>query len=170
MMAGCLVTRSELWEEPEKSMEPAYLTAFAALAGSVIGGLTSLAASWVAQRVHANAQQRAHDVGVREDLYKAFIDEASKSYADALERTEVDPANIVRLYALVSRMRVLSSQRIVEQANGVVRLIMDTYGAPNRTLREEAERMKTGGLDPLLGFSEACRDELRKPRAVGAGQ
>ena len=68
-------------------MEPAYLSAFAALAGSVIGGLTSLTASWVTQRVQANAQQRAHDVGVREDLYRVFIDEASKSYADALERT-----------------------------------------------------------------------------------
>jgi hypothetical protein len=94
-------------------------------------------------------------------LYREFIDEASKSYADALERTEVDAANVVRLYALVSRMRVLSSQRIVEQANSVMQLIMDTYRAPTRTLREEAERMKTGGLDPLLGFSAACRDELR---------
>jgi len=142
-------------------MDSAYLTACAALAGSTIGGLTTLAASWVAQRVQANAQQRAHDVSVREDLYKAFIDDASRAYVDAIQRTEIDDANIVRLYALVSRMRVLSSQRVVEQANTVMRLIMDTYRAPNRTLREEAERIDTYGLDPLLGFSEACRDELR---------
>jgi hypothetical protein len=141
-------------------MEPAYLSAFSALAGSVIGGLTSLTASWLTQRVQASAQQRAHDMGVREDLYREFIDEASKSYADALERTEVDAANVVRLYALVSRMRVLSSQRVVDQANNVMQLIMETYRGPVRTLREEAERMKTGGLDPLLGFSAACREEL----------
>ena len=167
MLSGRLVSRSELWEVAERSMDPGYLTAVAALAGSTIGGLTSLAASWVAQRVQANAQQRAHDVSIREDLYKAFIDEASKSYADAIERTEVDAASIVRLYALVSRMRVLSSERVVEQANSVMRLVMGTYRAPNRTLRDEAERMETGGLDPLLGFSEACREELKKRRAVG---
>lgn len=141
-------------------MEPAYVSAFAALAGSVLGGLTSLTASWLTQRVQANTQQRAHDIGVREDLYREFIDEASKSYASALGSTEVDAANVVRLYALVSRMRVLSSHRVVEEANSVMQLIMDTYHAPNRTLREEAERMRTGGLDPLLGFSMACRDEL----------
>jgi len=142
-------------------MDSAYLTACAALAGSTIGGLTTLAASWVAQRAQADAQQRAHGVAVREDLYKAFIDDASKTYVDAIQRTEIDNGSVVRLYALVSRMRVLSSQRVVDQANTVMRLIMDAYRAPNRTLLEEAERMETGGLDPLLDFSEACRDELR---------
>ena len=98
---------------------------------------------------------------MREDLYTAFIDDASKAYAHAIQRNEVDDASIVRLYALVSRMRVVSSQRVVEQANAVMRTVMDTYRAPNRTLRDEADRMETDGLDPLLGFSEACREELR---------
>ena len=42
-------------------METAYVTAFAALAGSVIGGLTSLAASWLSQHVQVRAQQLAQD-------------------------------------------------------------------------------------------------------------
>jgi hypothetical protein len=37
-------------------MDPAYLSALAALAGSTIGGLTSLTASWLTQHV----QFRAH--------------------------------------------------------------------------------------------------------------
>ena len=150
-------------------MEPAYLSAFAALAGSVIGGLTSLAASWLTQRVQVGAQQLAHDISRREDLYKDFIEEASNSYADAFQHTEVDPAKIVHLYAIVSLMRVLSSQFVVDQANKVMDLILETYRAPNRTIGDEAERIKIGGLDPLLTFSQTCRDEFRKAGAPLGG-
>jgi len=37
-------------------MNAAYFSAFAALAGSVIGGLTTFAAAWVTQRQQANIQ------------------------------------------------------------------------------------------------------------------
>ena len=99
-------------------MDPAYIPALAALAGSVIGGFTSLAASWLTQRGQVAAQQLEHDLSRREDLYKDFIDAASSSYAHALQHTEVDVAKIVLLYALVSRMRILcrsqsSSRRIM---------------------------------------------------------
>jgi hypothetical protein len=140
-------------------MDPAYLSAFSALAGSAIGGLTSLAASWLTQREQVIAQQRAHEIGRREELYKDFIEEASKTLADAIEHNEVDAAKLVRLYALVSRMRVMSSQRVVEKADAVMRRLMETYAAPNRTIREVAESLKDNGLDPLRDFSEACRDE-----------
>ncbi len=144
----------------------AYFSAFAALAGSVIGGPTSLAASWLTQREQAIAQQRAHEIGRREELYKDFIEEASKTLADAIEHSEVDAAKLVRLYALVSRMRVLSSQRVVEQADAVMRRLMETYEAPNRTIREVADSLKDNGLDPLRDFSEACRDEFKRQLAV----
>jgi hypothetical protein len=142
-------------------MNPAYVTAIAALAGSAVGGLTSLAASWLTQRAQARAQQLAHDVGRREVLYKNFIEEASKSYADAIQRNEIDGAKLVRLYALVSRMRVLSSQQVVEQADTVMRMIMETYAAPNKTIRDVADTVNRGGLDPLRDFSTACREEFR---------
>lgn len=147
-------------------MNPAYLSVFSALAGSVIGGLTSLAASWLTQRVQVSAQQLAHDISRREELYKDFIEAASQSYADALGHTEIDVAKIVRLYALVSRMRVVSSHRVVEHAETVMRLIVETYGAPNRSILEAAGNIESGELDPLLHFGEACRDEFRAETAV----
>jgi len=147
-------------------MNPAYISAFAALAGSAIGGLTSLAASWLTQRGQVNAQRLAHDIGRREELYKDFIEEASKSFADAIEHSEMDAAKIVRLYALVSRMRILSSQRVVEQADTVMGVIMERYAAPNKTIREVADDLKARGLDPLRDFSEACRDEFRRQTVV----
>lgn len=147
-------------------MDSAYLSATAALAGSVIGGLTSLAASWLTLRVQVSAQQLAHEVSRREDLYNDFIDEASKAYADALQSTEVDVAKVVHLYALVSRMRILASREVVEQADTVMRTIMDTYRGPNRTIYDEADNIMNRRLDPLLNFSEACRHEFRTQVAV----
>lgn len=141
-------------------MDSAYLSATAALAGSAIGSLTTLAASWLTQRHQFAAQQLAHDIGRREELYKEFIEEASACYADAFAHEEEDVAKLVGLYALVSRMRVLSSSAVIEQADNVMRLIMETYASPNRALREIVQSMEGGRLDPLREFSETCRTEL----------
>jgi hypothetical protein len=141
-------------------MEPAYFSAFAALAGSAIGGLTSLGASWLTQRTQVRAQQLEHDIARREELYKDFIEEASKLYADAIEHDKADTSKVVRLYALVSRMRVLSSPSVIENADRVMRLIVDTYLGPNITFRDVAETLKNREMiDPLREFSEACREE-----------
>jgi hypothetical protein len=147
-------------------MDLAYLSAAAALAGSAIGGLTSLTASWLTQRVQVTAQQRAHEVSRREELYNDFIDEASNAYADAFQRTEVDVAKVVRLYALVSRMRIVASRNVIEQADAVMQMIIDTYRGPNRTIYDEADSIRKRGLDPLLNFSNACRHEFRTQAAV----
>ena len=142
-------------------MDVAYVSALAALGGSAIGGFTSLAASWMTQRVQFRAQQLAHDIGRREELYRDFIDEASQCYADAWQHSEVDVPKLVRLYALVSRMRILSSPRVIEQADKIMRLITETYVGPNKTIHDIVESVQTGLLDPLRDFSETCRDELR---------
>ena len=65
-------------------MDAAYVSAFAALAGAAIGGLTSFATSWLIQRAQARMQQLAHKLTRREELYKDFIEEASRLYADSL--------------------------------------------------------------------------------------
>ena len=142
-------------------MEPAYLSALAALAGSTIGGLTSLTASWLTQHVQFRAQQRASDLSRREELYKNFIEEASRLYADAFAHDQAEVVNLVNLYALVSRIRVRSSPRIVETADRVVRVIIETYLAPNKTFRDVTEILDNDAMDPLREFSHACRDELR---------
>jgi|SRR5215510_5650665 len=98
-------------------MDPAFFSAFAALAGSAIGGVTSLAASWLSQRVQFRAQEYTRDRSRREDLYKSFIEEASRLYGDAYENDDARVSNLVNLYALVSRMRVLSSPEIVASAD-----------------------------------------------------
>ena len=144
-------------------METAYLSAIAALAGSAVGGLTSLTASLLMQRAQFNAQQLTHYIGRRGDLYKDFIEEASKSYADAIEHDVADVPRLVGLYSLVNRMRVLSSQAVIDEADRVMKRIVETYQSPNKSLRDlVAHDRESDVLDPLRDFSNACRDELRK--------
>jgi hypothetical protein len=142
-------------------MDPAFFSAFAALAGSVIGGVTSLGASWLGQRSQFRAQEYTRNLSRREELYKSFIDEASKLYADAYENNDAHVSKLVGLYSLVSRMRILSSPQVVECADQVVRRIVETYRRPNKTFGDVVEIIDNDELNPLKDFSNACREELR---------
>src|SRR5262245_28510983 len=143
-------------------MDTAYFSALAALSGSVIGGLTSLAASWVTQNAQARTQQIVQDKGRRQELYRSFIEEASRMYGDALMTDKPAIADLVRLYAMVSRMRVTSNPPVIQSADRVMVLIMDTYFKPNRTMRELSETLRGEHLDPLRDFSDACRADLQQ--------
>ena len=147
-------------------MDPAYISAVAALAGSAIGGLTSLATTWQSQRVQVLARRREHDLDRREELYKEFIEEGSRLYADAYEHDKADVTNLVKLYAMVSMMRVVSSTVVVENADKVVRLIVETYLGPNRTFRDIEKMAAHEVMDPLRQFSNACREELHSIRLL----
>jgi adenosylmethionine-8-amino-7-oxononanoate aminotransferase len=95
-------------------------------------------------------------------LYKAFIQEASKLYGDALVHDTTDVSKLVGLYAVISEMRVLSSRNTIENANAVARMIVNTYRAPNKTLPELQDMVNHGAIDVLQTFSEAARQELRR--------
>ncbi|SRR6266851_4593515 len=143
-------------------MDIAYLSALSALSGSVVGGLTSGLATWLSQRAQVRAGQLAHEMSRRDDLYKDFIVAASKVYGDAVLSNEPQVQELVALSALISRMRVLSSSRTVASAEKILEATISTYFAPNKTIRELHEVMKSGaGIDPLKDFSEAAREELR---------
>jgi hypothetical protein len=142
-------------------MDTAYVSAISALAGSVIGGLTSGFTTWLSQRSQARAGMVAHDLSRREDLVRDFIVAASKAYGDALVTNEPKLPEIVDLYAMVSRLRVLSMPRSVACADMVMRMIVDTYFAPNQTVRDLRDVVEKGaGIDPLKDFAEAAREEL----------
>jgi len=145
-------------------MNPVYLSALAALAELAIGGLTSLASAWLTQHSQDRARRLSQDKVSRQKLYKQFIDEASKLYADALVHDQAEVSALVSVYALINRMRVLSRSDVVEKAEAVVRTIVDTYFALNKTFPELRELMDSDAIDPLRAFSEMCRAELRAPK------
>src|SRR6202047_2041017 len=141
-------------------MNIAYLTALAALAGSAVGGLTSLASAWLTQHRQDRVRQLSQDKARRQKLYKQFIDEASKLYADALVHDQAEISALVSVYALIGRTRVGSSPAGIEKADAVVRTIIDTYFAPNKTFPELRMMMSSPAVDPLRAFSEQCREDL----------
>src|SRR3954462_5456593 len=90
--------------EDPGAVNPAYLPALAALAGSATGGLTSLASAWLTLRRQGRSTRLSRDRARREKLYRLFIDEASKLFADALVHDQAEVSALVRVYALISRM------------------------------------------------------------------
>ena len=143
-------------------MEAAYISALAALAGTAIGGLTSFATSWTIQRAQTRAQRVANERDKREALFGKFVDEAAKLYADALQNKREDAAALmIGIYGLTSRIRLISSARVVQSAEAVTQIIMDAYLSPNMTLQELRDTWVERHIAPLRDFSEACREELQ---------
>lgn len=146
-------------------MDTSLVSTLAALAGAIIGGLTTFLASWLTQRAQARASWFVHDALRRQDLYREFIEEAIKCYGDALQHGEADIPGIVRLYSKIDRMRLLSSPEVVATAEVIGHKILDTYLQPNRTFPELREMVISGSIDLLAGFSRACRAELAEMRS-----
>jgi hypothetical protein len=134
------------------AMTPDYVPAVAALAGSAIGGLTSFASAWLNQARQDRATRLSQDKARRQKLYRQFIDEASKLYADALVHDQVEISALVSVYALVGRMRVLSSPAVIETRK--------------RSFAEVHKLMSSHAMDPLRAFSEHCREDLSNPQSL----
>jgi hypothetical protein len=143
-------------------MNPGYITALAALGGAALGGLTSFATSWTTLRTQMKAQRSASNKSIRQKLYKAFIDAAAKTYGDALIHDKLEITGLIDLHALVSRMRVMSSQPVIESAVKVVKVITDTYSQPKTTPEEMQAMISQGSVDILRSFSEAFREEFEQ--------
>ena len=142
-------------------MNPAYISALAALAGSIIGGLTSLATSWISQTSQSKARELARDKRQREELYGRFLEEASRLYANALGQNEVQPAELVKIYSMISLMRIFSTPQVIRAAEQTARKIVDAYLAPTKTLPELQQMLHNDReIDPLREFGEACRAEF----------
>jgi hypothetical protein len=145
-------------------MDASIVSALAALAGATIGGFTSVIASMVSQRYQAHAQWLVQEKLRRQELYKEFIEEASKCYSDALQHDKADISALVVLYTKIGRMRVLSSPTVVESAETAGRKILDTYLQPDRTFLDLREMINNHAMDILGDFTEACRREFESLR------
>src|SRR5258708_30640955 len=117
-------------------MDVAYLSALAALAGSVVGGFTTGLSTWTSQRAQTRTALLAHKISQREDLFRDFIVAASKSYGEAIVSNEPQLPELVALYGMISRMRVLCSAQTVACADKVMVKTLDTFFKPNSTIRQ----------------------------------
>jgi hypothetical protein len=148
-------------------MEASIISALAALTGTAVGRLTSVAANWLNHRGQIRAQWLHQERSRRQILYRDFIEEASKCYIDALQHHEADAdiPGLVGLYAKLGRMRVLSSKPVVHCAEHIAKKIMDTYLEPDKSFVELRDMARREPSTLLREFSDACRDEFEQMRA-----
>ena len=84
----------------------------------------------------------------------------------AIERRRLAVQGIVQgvgfrpfVYGLASRIRLSSSESVLQEAERVIRTIVSTYPRTNLTA-EQIEAQAVNGHDPLRAFSDTCRIEL----------
>ena len=94
-------------------MDSAILSATSALVGSLVGGVSTLAASWLSQRGQLRAQTLVQEAVKHEALYAEFIIETSRRLAEARDHLAEGPEVVARLYSAVSRMRLTSSDEVI---------------------------------------------------------
>jgi len=143
-------------------MDSSLISAGAALGGAAIVGAMSFLGAWTAKKKEVRAQWLVQDRLRRQDLYKEFIQVASKCFVDAVQHEKPDVASLVAMYEKMSRMRVISSPQVLADAEEVLRRIIDALSEPAVTLTNDKvrEMFETGSADVLRSFSESCRSEF----------
>jgi hypothetical protein len=145
-------------------LDPAYISAIAALAGATIGGLTSFGTSWLTQRTQLRHAHREAERAELKTLYQDFINEASRLFVEAMstKTDDIDDiSGLAGLHAMIGRMRLISDQPVIDAAIGAEETIIETYRGPDRTISELMDyATHQGKASFMVEFSAACRKDL----------
>jgi hypothetical protein len=140
-------------------------SAAAAILGAFVGGLASLTSTWLGERSRHRRDMVQREIAKRETAYADFIDQASKLFVASathnINDDEVELEGTVSLYAVASRIRLFASDQVMNEAEGVLDLIITQYGAENISV-EQLRKTAMEKKDPLKGFSAVCRRELKE--------
>ena len=131
----------------------------AAIAGSLVGALSSAIGTWITARHQDRRDLLANQIARREALYSDFIGESARLLVDAMQYNVSDVQKLIPIYALMSRIRLSSSEPVLQVAEQVVKAIVSAYPEPNLTA-EEIQSQALNGHDQLGQFSYVCRSEL----------
>jgi hypothetical protein len=143
-------------------MDTMLLSAMSGMAGTLIGGTATVAPAWVTQQKLSRRELVREEVRKREALYGEFITEAARLLSDAFDHTLDKPETLVKLYAILGRIRLVSSEAVFKAAEECSSRILDFYATPNRTVEELIGAIRSDEMAFLRKFSDACHVELRK--------
>ena len=144
-------------------MDTATVAATAAALGSLAGASASIVTTWLTQRMQITRTNLEWKLRERESLYSEFLLEASRLSVDATLHSLDRPDQLVTIYGLLSRVRLISSGEVLKEAEDCVHRIVELYRRPNMTTNQFHEALEANQLDPLKEFSAACRKELLTP-------
>src|SRR5882757_2859023 len=97
-------------------MDPNIIPGLAGVLGSLTGASAAIATTWIAQRGQTVRERAKSETRKRELLYGEFINEASRLIADAWDHSLDRPETLVKLYASLSRIRLVSSDAVLAAA------------------------------------------------------
>jgi hypothetical protein len=146
-----------------EEINPALLSAISALVGALIGGGASLSAAIYTQRYQDRLQRLARETSKRESVYADFIMDASKLLLNAYVRNGPTlGGDEQHLIGLVNRMRLFAPPSIIDEAEAVIRGLIEISLQRSLDLQKlaTAELSKSPHSDLLLPFSVACRADL----------
>jgi hypothetical protein len=143
-------------------MNQAYFSTLAALAGTIIGGLTSFATAWLTQSIQARNARLAAEVAKRRDLYGSFMDELALLYSHALQGEALDYAKLVNVFALKGRILLQSSVPVTASADQAVKYLVDLYMGPKLSAEDMRKMMDQQSSDMIGAFGRLCREELQQ--------
>jgi hypothetical protein len=143
-------------------MDQSLITAMAGVLGSVSGASAAIATTWISQKSQTIRERAKSETRKRETLYGDFITEASQRLADAYDHSLDKPETLVKLYAILGRIRLVSSDAVLTAAEECCDRVVDLYAKPNRTIAEIFATLHSGEFEALKHFSDACRVELLK--------
>jgi hypothetical protein len=145
-------------------MESTLITAMAGVFGSLVGASASIGTTWLTKRTELVRTTAERKLRERESLYNQFLTEASRVAVHALTHSFDGPDQIVALYGILSRIRLVASHAVVREGEMCCMRILAMYGKPSMTVDELRGVIATANdlaeLDPLKAFSNACREEL----------
>jgi hypothetical protein len=142
-------------------MEPAIISASAAILGSAVGGAATILTAWLTQRTQGQRLAIENEVRKRESLYVEFISEGSRLLVGGLDHRAENLENFYGLYAILNRIRLVASAEVLAAADRAATRIIEPYFSPNLSPAELRQVALTRPDDPLKEFSETCRIEIR---------
>ena len=142
-------------------MNPATLSALAALGGSALGGITPLISNYLIQRGLTKRELLSRELADRQTLYADFIQFATKVFVIATTKQLDDMDDLIALYALVSRIRLFASEPVISAAEQFAARVTKRYGEASLSIEDLRNVTLSPHVDPLHDFSSLCRQEMR---------
>jgi hypothetical protein len=142
-------------------MDTPTIMAISAGLGSVAGGAASLVTSWITQRTQSKRASSERILHERVALYNEFLTVASRLAVDALGQSLERPDQLAALYGVLSRVRLISGDAVLAEAEACCRQIVERYARPNVTSDQIRTAIQADDFDILKAFSSSCRRELR---------
>ena len=143
-------------------MDPAIITGLSAVLGSLTGGMASVVTTWMGQRNQTRHERTKMEIRKREALYGEFVNEVARLTADSVDHSLEHATTMVNLFAVLSRIRFVSSQPVLDAAEECSRHVVDLYAMEKMGPEDVLTAVCTTSPEILRAFSDACRAELRQ--------